>query len=55
MDDAEFIEIELRLESAETQAIDKIVAMGVLGKTPGDVINHMLRQYLFELEYRASR
>lgn len=44
----EFVEIELRLDSRLLEYVDALVAQGIIGRNREEVINHVLRQYLFE-------
>jgi len=44
------VEIKLDLDDDTLDNLNKIVAQGILGNTIDAVVEHMLRQHLFELE-----
>lgn len=47
------VDVEMVLPIPLIEALDQIVATGVLGKSRSKVVNHMLRQYIFEQEMKA--
>ena len=44
------VEVELELDNNTVDKLNKIIAQGILGTTVDEVVNHMLRQHIFELE-----
>lgn len=50
----ELVEIELRLPPALAAFVEREAKRGILGDTPEQVIDHCLRQYLFEQRVEAG-